>query len=572
MIEPKIQRSPQKTTEWTQLNILTAHPYLTLVVAAAILRLAAALVVRQPGFVDAYYYYQVAANWQAGRGLTESTVWNYQAGGLFELAAPGQLDHPAFTYWTPFASLLTIASFSLFGVSFWAASLPFILCGMALPPLSYWLGRLLFGPEQRRYSWTMALIMLFPGRYFLFWNAPDNFSSFALITLLALAAIYGGLHHDDRWLLAAGGLLGLAYLSRSDGLLFTVTLVLCFLGRRWQVRNQKLEIRGQKAALVNPLTPQSSVRPSPNGGSPQSSYRPRWTMLLAALAIALLVVAPWLGRNVAQFGTLFPANNLKVLFLRNYQEFFSYGLTIDADHYFSWGVGNIIGHKLGTLLVDGLLLVFQGLFLVGPLFVVGLWAIRKRPTFGPFIIYTSVLYLVMALAFSEIGSHGTIFHSAGGLLPFQAGIALAGLEWLGRGKSRPRGASIMVLVALSVTLYFVAVQQAPGWDTDYNAALKLESWFERNAGAKDAIMLAEPLSFQYATGRPAISQSSDGLEANLAAARRYQAHWFVLGPERYAGLDDLYRTRRLTQNGLDFRLAAELEGGIQIYEVVVIAR
>src|SRR5690242_17880047 len=106
-----------RPTPW---QLVQAHPYAVLFGAAVILRLAVALVVGQPGFVDAYYYYQVAENWHNGRGLTETTVWNYQAGGLFDPVAPGNLEHPAFSYWTPLSTLLIIPFFAVFGVSYWA--------------------------------------------------------------------------------------------------------------------------------------------------------------------------------------------------------------------------------------------------------------------------------------------------------------------------------------------------------------------------------------------------------------------------------------------------------------------
>ena len=514
-------------------SLIQTHPYLSLWGAALILRLVAALVVRQPGFVDAYYYYGVAANWHDGRGLSENLVWNYQVG-----APPADatgLDHPAFGYWTPLATLLTAASFALFGVSFWAASLPFMLCAAALPPLAYRLGGLMFGPEQRRYSWTMGLITLFPGRFFLFWNTPDNFSPFALTILAGLIALYLGLYRDQRWLLTAGLLAGLAYLSRSDGSLFGVALVISFLWRR----------------------------------SEKTPKKPSWLYGAGAVGLAGLVVVPWLIRNELTFGTLVPVGNTKVLWLRTYQDFFSYGLKVDARYYFDWGWGNILASKVQTLAVDGLLIVFQGLFLLGPLFLVGLWAVRRQASWRPFGVYTTVLYLILALGFSEIGSHGTIFHSTGALVPFQAGLALAGLEWLGRGRARPKAASIMVLVAAGVTLYFAFAVAGPTWDSDYGAARRLESWLvQHNTDPKDVIMVGEPLSFHYATGRPAISQASDGLAANLAAARRYGAKWFVLGSERYGGLDELYRSGTASGAGLELRLVARLDDGNQIYRVV----
>ncbi len=525
------------------LKMLQAHPYALLYLLALLVRLGIALVVRQPGFVDAYYYYQIAQNWQAGRGLTESTVWNFQAGGLFDPAQPGALDHPAFAYWMPLASFLVIASFAVFGVSFWAASLPFILGAAFLPPLAYWLGQLFFGKKQRRYSWLMAIVMLFGGRYFLYWNTPDNFTPFALILMLGLAAIWGGLRYDQRWLLAAGGLAGLAYLSRSDGLLLPLTLLVCVL---WQYRP-----RNRSVPQFNRL----------------ELIRPRPFIVIGSLGLSFLVVLPWLVRNLLEFGSLLPANSAKVLFLHSYADFFSYDLRLDSSYYFALGLNNILGSKLEALLGNAMLLVFQGPFLLGPLFLVGLWVVRKEAAFRPFVVYSLLLYGVMSLAFTQIGSRGTLFHSAGGLLPLQAGIALAGLEKLLRGRARPRAALTLALVAVATTLYFAAVVSGPQWDGDYQSANRLEGWFASNAGPKDVIMIGEPLSFHYATGRPAITQASDGLAANLATAERYGVRWFVLGPERYGGLDDLYQNKKVVGTALDLRLVAELSDGIQIYEV-----
>ncbi len=525
---------------FSPLYLVQTQPYAVLFLAALVLRLVVAGLVRQPGYVDAYYYYQIAENWQAGKGLTETTVWNYQAVGILDPQASGNLEHPAFSYWTPLAGILIIPFFTVFGVSFWAASLPFILCSCALPPLAYWLGKLLFGPEQRRYSWLMALVMLFPGRYFLFWNAPDNFAPFALVSLLALAFIYLGLYRNDRWLPLVGVLCGLAYLSRSDGILLTGTFVISFAWRVWSARR----------------TP----RPMEN--------LPRWKMMLAGLALALLVVSPWLARNLFQLGAMLPANNAKVLVLRSYQDFLSYNISLDLGYYLSWGWTNILESKLKGLGINAFLLVFQGLFLLGPLFLLGLWPVRKRPEFRPFLVYSGMLYLVMALGFTEIGSHGTIFHSAGGLIPFQAGIALAGLEWLRRGRPLARAASIMVLVALGVTIYYAVGVGAPEWDSDYQAALRWESWFSQNAGPKDVIMVSEPLSFHYVTKRPAIAQASDGLMANLEAAKHFQTRWFVLGPERYRGFEELYRTKSASGMGLELKFRADLADGSQIYEVL----
>ena len=108
------------TAQPSPLAFVLARPYPVLFGVALSLRLLVMLVVRQPGFVDAYYYYQIAANWHAGLGLTETTVWNFQAGGLFDPTTQagsfaGNLAHPAFSYWTPLATFLIIPFFAVFG-------------------------------------------------------------------------------------------------------------------------------------------------------------------------------------------------------------------------------------------------------------------------------------------------------------------------------------------------------------------------------------------------------------------------------------------------------------------------
>lgn len=522
-----------------KLGFVTAQPYLLLFGLALALRLIAAIWVRQPGFVDAYYYYQVAENLYQGRGLTESTIWNYQVGGYLPAQPPSSLDHPAFAYWMPLTSFITASGFYLFGgVSYWAGALPFMLLASALPPLTYWLGLLAFGRQQRRYSWFMAALVLFPGRYFLFWNAPDNFTPFAVISLLCLIATWAGLYRNDRWLLAAGALAGLGFLSRSDGILLLVALGISFLLRRWQ-----------------------KVR--------EGEIRPRWGLIISGMLVALVVVAPWLVRNWATFGSPISPNSSKVIYLRSYTELFSYSLPLGQDYYFSWGFGNILGSKLNAATLNILILTVQGLFLAAPLFLIGIFFVIKNRVYLPFLVYLVVLYLTMTLIFTEIGVHGTLFHSAGGLLPFEAGAILAGLEGLANlRRKRPSimrtraviATAILVVTLGAVVTLFYAATNGPSWDDDYNYSRNLGDWFKRRNLSESVIIVGEPLSYYYATGQPAIGQASDGLEANLAAAKRYGAKYLVLGSQHYDAMHPVY----LAKQAKGLRLVDEFDGN-QIY-------
>jgi 4-amino-4-deoxy-L-arabinose transferase-like glycosyltransferase len=515
-----------------------------------VLRLLVALFwVKQPGFVDAYYYYQAAQNWHEGHGFVINTVWNYQITSFNPPNPTFGYTHPAFDYWNPLSSWLIIGSFALFGVSPFAASLPFMLCATLLPPLAFYAGKLAFGEAQRRYSWVMAVATLFPGRYFLFWNAPDNFANFALLGLLCFITIHLGLNKDDRWLVLAGVFSGLAYLCRSDGVLFTATLVLSFLWLRWR--------------------PQTGLQ----------IWKPRWGMLGLALIAAISVVTPWLWRNLSEFGTLFSPNSSKVLWVRTYNELFSHSLSLTPARYFEWGFGNIIMSKLNALEIGALILSAQGLFLLAPFFLLGIFLLTfKNRAYAPFLIHLTLLYFGMALVFTEISLHGTLFHAAGSLIPYQAGAALFAIEWLARKYSvwrkRPNrfkffanGIAVPLLVVSAVITLITSASGASNWDNDFNYAVEINDWFKANGISNYAIIIGEPLSYYYATGNPAIALASDGVAANLEAACRFGANYLVLGVERYSALDALYKDKSgAIAAGLKLQFIAEFKGS-QIYRI-----
>ena len=526
--------------------------YLALFGVALLLRSFVALFLQQPGYIDAYYYYDVAANFHSGRGLTTTNLWNYQldSQGLANL----QIARPAFSYWLPLATILVIGSFAIFGTSFLTAQLPFMLLAALLPPLAFWLGRLAFGMIQRRYSWTMALVMLFPGRYFIYLNSPDNFAPFAVIILLGLICIYLGVWQQKRWAIVAVGILsGLAYLSRSDGVLLLATLFICFGWRRWQIRCDQ------------------QIRP------------PGWLSLGGAILAALLIVSPWLWHNLNVFGTLLPSGSTKVLFLRNYQELFSYDLPLDFNYYVNqtlpasdWGIGPLLGTKFTALWLDLVILAVEGLFLFGPLFLAGLFLLRKRAipnSYRPFVIYFSLFYIAMVLVFTLVGEHGTIFHSVGGLLPFQTGAAVASIDALTNFYAVRRhqvnfshlrtGLLGLCLLINSLFTLYVGYSEARSWNDAYDYNRQVGQWFLQHKLDSDVIIAGDALSFRDANGLTAIPLASDGVEANLAAARRYGAKWLELGQVHYSSLDKLYQQK----TGPGLVLVTTLPNGTEIYQI-----
>jgi hypothetical protein len=97
-----------------------------------------AAAIQQPGYTDAYYYFNAGQRLAEGHGLTDAYLWNY-------INAPDSLPGPSHVYWMPLESLVAAASMAVFGTSFGAAQIPSVLCFAGLVLLAFWIGERLGG-------------------------------------------------------------------------------------------------------------------------------------------------------------------------------------------------------------------------------------------------------------------------------------------------------------------------------------------------------------------------------------------------------------------------------------------
>ena len=58
-----------------------------------------ALLLEQPGYTDAYYYFNAAKRLAEGHGLSDPYLWTY-------FNAPDRLPGPSHTYWMPLESVI----------------------------------------------------------------------------------------------------------------------------------------------------------------------------------------------------------------------------------------------------------------------------------------------------------------------------------------------------------------------------------------------------------------------------------------------------------------------------------
>ncbi len=342
-----------------------------------------AALIDQPGYTDAFYYYNAAQRMASGLGMTDAAIWTY-------IGAPTGLPIPSHLYWQPLPSLIAFGGMSLFGVSFGAAQLAFLPLYALLVVLGYALGALL--GKSRRVAWLAALLTLFSGYYFPYWFTTSTIAPYGVFGALSLLSMGIGRKTGAwAWFILSGACAALAHLARSDGLLLLIVLVIVALWR-------------------TPL---------------------RMGILAAAAGVAAYsaLMAPWWLRTLAVTGALLPVGGIDTAFMRSYDEIANYPPGASLAHFLSWGVGNIVESRLWALSVNiGRFIGEQGMIALTPLMLYGAWRKRGEAILSGFLLYAPLLFVLMTLVFTFPGARGGLFHSGAALMPFWAALGAVGLH------------------------------------------------------------------------------------------------------------------------------------------------
>jgi 4-amino-4-deoxy-L-arabinose transferase-like glycosyltransferase len=477
-------------------------------VGGLILRAIAALLVPWAPYLDGSYYTVVAQNLAEGNGFNVPVIWAWLDVGS-RIPSDPSLPIPSNAHWPPLGPLVAAAGMVLFGPTWGAGQIPMVLVSAAIPPLTYLVGWELF--RSRRIALGAAMLALFPGPLFILYPAIDNFALIGVLGTVVLWASMRAIRSRQRpgaWLVVAGAAAALAALTRIDGVLLVFAPATAWLvGRGW--------------------TPWEA------GGG-----RPTWRAGFASAAAFLVVVSPWLIRNLSVFGTPLPSTGGHTLWITSYNQQFSIGQEVSLTSYLEWGWANIVTSKVETwAVIAGRTLVLMGGFLVLP-FVGALIAFRRRAELAPFLVYFGALFFLMGALFTFHAPQSAWYHSAPAWLGFAYPVALAGIpptfrtlgrlwRFLGRRQTHAFLAGIGLIAAIVLSVLGSASLYGR-WLSTRERDVAAASFFLERGDTSEVVMYRDASSLHLLTGNPAIAIPFDRYPVIEEAARAYGARWMVV--------------------------------------------
>jgi 4-amino-4-deoxy-L-arabinose transferase-like glycosyltransferase len=409
---------------------------------------------------------------------------------------------------------------ALLGPDLRAGQLAIVALGVALVPFTYLVGIDLY--QSRRVAVVAAILAVFAGPLLIMYPTVDNFAVFGAAGAAAIWAAIRATRpgRPALWLAVSGAAVGLATLARVDGLLLAIAPLIAWLvDRGW----------GRWA----------------EGGSRRLGIG----ALLVAGLVGVAVMAPWLARNLATFGSTFPSAGGHTLWITSYNEQFSISTDPSLATYLDWGLVNIIGSKLATWweLFWRTVVLLGGIF--GFFFFAGLWRDRRRADLAPFIGYWWLMFFVMGAVFTFHAPHGAYYHSAGAWLPFAFPMAVAAtgptLTALGRWwrfLTRPPTHRFVEVVGLVGAVVLALVGSAALyqlWDTSHQREVAVAAFLDEAGLTGDTVMYGDPSSLWHLTGNPGVAAPFDPYPVIEDVVRAYDVRWVIVALREEATVDPL---------------------------------
>ncbi|HUP83528.1 MAG TPA: glycosyltransferase family 39 protein [Candidatus Limnocylindria bacterium] len=472
---------------WRRPFVATATTFAALYGVALAIGFLVIALVRYPLSEGTSYYVDVAGNLVSGRGPVIDAIWSYGT-------PPLTLPRPAFELWQPMASFVAAVPMAIFGESFSAAQLGFVLMGATLAPLA-WLvardtvNRLALGARR---SMTIelgaAVLTAISAPLLLATGAPDSTLPFTVFGVAACLFMPRAIAGDRKFLVALGVTLGLAYLTRMEAIWLGLAFVIGSL------------LAGRSVART--LSTSATVG-----------------------TIVALVALPWWVRNVSVFGTPLPGQLTDNAFLTRNEQIFAYADQPTLSGFLAQGPLTILGNIVAAVWHDAFdVLVVSA----GPIAIVGLLTLAaallgrtQLPRHGPLamlLLSGAITFVATSVLFPVATLWGTFEHAAG---PLHIGLIVAAVVGVDAFVARvrawrawPRSNSWLAPAALALaTLPIVSLALVGAAHAALTDARRIEGFVGVLPTDPGTIVTDRPIWLSRALGRSALALPDESIES-----------------------------------------------------------
>ncbi len=490
-------------------NEKQAHRWLVLIcVGAFVFRLALLPIAQHPGIGDPNHYYNLGQRLLDGHGFTIDYIWAFNR--PYE-----QIEHPE-DFWMPATGAVTALSMALFGRAHSGALALFMVVGAVVPLVAYAAARRL--ELSVAGSLASALLASLVPELVLNSLRTDTTILFTLCAGGALLATSIALErHRARWYALAGLLAGCAYLVRADAPLIVLAAGL-LVGWRW--------LRG-------------AIQP-----------RRRVMVALALPIVTLIVVAPWLLRNVAELGTWSSADLGQLLLRVQFDDLYRYDNPITTAEFFErQTVPQIVSKRLFELAAAARLMLVL-LTDVVALAVVGgglmLLAQRDWQRLGrlaPLIVTLGLFVLFYPILIPTASQGGSFKKAYLALVPLIVPIAIYGL-WRAVPEAKLRASVVLITAGLMAMSAFELVRDQNRFVNGFIATMEqvvsvLETLPDTNDDGQLIVMTQDPFVLRY-LGYRSVQFPFEDRDTIFYVAQRYSVDYLLM-PSARPALEPLER-------------------------------
>jgi hypothetical protein len=272
------------------------------------------------------------------------------------------------------------------------------------------------------------------------------------------------------------------------------------------------------------------------------SLRARLGYAVVLTLAYLLVMLPWFVRNLNTIGSLLPLGGTQAIWFTEYNDLFNYPPDSNPATFFAAGIDTLFRTRWEALIGGGGLLsgnlgtfiAVEGLVVMTPLMLLGLWRRRREPFLHGFWLYALGLHLVMTLVFPYPGYRGGLFHSAAALVPWWAALGVAGLDdavdWAAKKRRRwnAKTAKRIFSAALVGVALYLSLIIGLGGRVGAHAAPPLYVKLAQILPPDARVMVNDPAQLYYYTGMGGVVLPNETPDVIPEIARQYGVDYLLL--------------------------------------------